>query len=68
LGSVFPARRPGDLGEGVGVIGVLTRGGVTRLDLTMHAVEMAILPLANEGLYKPLRVEDLIARIRATDL
>ncbi len=68
LGSVFPAKRPGDLGEGIGVIGVLTRGGVTRLELTMHAVEMAILPLVNEGLYTPLTVEDLRGRIRAMDL
>jgi len=44
LGETAPAKRPGDLGEGVGYIGVLTRGHVTRLDLTVQAVVMALTP------------------------
>ncbi len=36
-----------DLGELIGYIGVLTRGRVTRYDLTVHAVTMALTPWAN---------------------
>ncbi len=68
LSSVFPHQRLGDIGEGVGVIGVLTWGGVTRLDLTMQAVEMALVPLVNPGLYKPLSIDELEEISRATDL
>ncbi len=40
------------LGESIGVIGVLSRGAVTRQDLTLMAVMHALLPLLNPILYE----------------
>jgi len=47
LGVAAPARRPGDIGEGIGYVGVLSRGAVTRQDLTVSSIIMALLPWAN---------------------
>lgn len=40
-----------DIGEKGGLISILTRGAVTREHLTRDAVAMALVPLANSGLY-----------------
>ena len=55
LGSLVYDRRPGDLGESIGYIGLLTRGVVTRSDLTRHAVIMALVPWAS-GWWRSLTV------------
>lgn len=45
LGKLVEARRHvGDLGESIGYIGIATSGLVTRTDLTMHAIAMALVP------------------------
>ena len=55
--------RPGDLGEGVGYIGVLTRGHVTRSDLTMQAVIMALTPWVSGWWRSLARAKDLASRL-----
>ncbi|AEM39275.1 protein of unknown function DUF84 [Pyrolobus fumarii 1A] len=40
-----------DIGRVLGIIGYLTRGVVTRLELTYYAVVMALIPLLEPGLY-----------------
>jgi len=47
LGAAAGVPRPGDIGEGIGYIGVLTRGAVTRQDLTVASILMALLPWVN---------------------
>ena len=55
LGAVAEARLSRrDIGRVLGVIGYLTRGAVTRLELTYYAVLMAVLPLLEESLYPRL--------------
>ncbi len=60
LGEVFPIKRGHDLGEGIGVIGVLSMGLTTRQDLTVQAVEAALLPFINESLYKLPAIDEII--------
>ena len=45
--------RPGDIGEGVGYVGLLSRGRITRQDLTEYSIIMALLPWVNDY-YKEL--------------
>jgi len=47
LGAAAGVERPGDIGESIGYIGVLTRGAVTRQDLTVASIMMALLPWVN---------------------
>jgi len=47
LGAAAGVERPGDIGESIGYIGVLTRGAVTRQDLTVASIVMALLPWVN---------------------
>ena len=49
--------RPGDIGEGIGYVGLLSRGRITRQDLTEYSIIMALLPWAN-GYYKELPTLD----------
>ncbi len=51
LGYVVEKRIGRRVGDGVGLIGVLTRGVVTRGDLTFQAVLNALLPRMNPQLY-----------------
>ncbi len=51
-----------DIGEGIGFIGVKTRGHVTRQDLTFYAVVMALVPWLEGGAWLA-GVEDLLAQV-----
>ena len=48
-----------DIGEYIGYIGVATRGAVTRLDLTVHAVLMALTPWLQGGRSWLARLEEI---------
>ena len=48
LGELTPVKRVGDRGEGIGYIGVVTRGHITRQDLTELAITMALVPWIGE--------------------
>ncbi len=52
-----------DIGEYIGVIGILTYGRITRLDLTSAAVLMALIPHLYRETYKLARVEDVLSRL-----
>ncbi len=52
LGDVASAELArSDIGRVLGLIGYLTRGAVTRLELSYYAVVMALIPLLEERLY-----------------
>ncbi len=63
LAEAVEVPRRGDIGESIGYIGYLTWGGVTRQDLTEHAIAMALAPWANGyyGLLKSAR--SLLSRL-----
>lgn len=63
LGSAAEAWWGRDLGEEQGVIGELTRGMVTREDLTFQAVAMALVPWVNPSLYGRLSTIDKFKRL-----
>ncbi len=66
LGSLI-RERPGDIGEGIGYVGLLSRGRITRQDLTEYSIVMALLPWAN-GYYRELptlkEYRDLLGALR----
>ncbi|MEB3806380.1 MAG: DUF84 family protein [Desulfurococcales archaeon] len=63
LAELVSVKRRGDLGEGVGYIGVVTRGYITRQDLTEAAVIMALVPWI-EGFYYELQaLEELKSKV-----
>ena len=56
LSNAFKHGRSHDIGESIGVIGIVTQGAVTRQDLTEAALTMALLPfIAGSYGYKPVR-------------
>lgn len=63
LAEAVGEKRPGDLGEGVGYIGVLTRGYVTRSDLTLQAVLMALTPWISGWWRSLARAEELASQL-----
>uniref|UniRef100_A0A7J3SN56 Probable inosine/xanthosine triphosphatase n=1 Tax=Fervidicoccus fontis TaxID=683846 RepID=A0A7J3SN56_9CREN len=45
--------RTKNIGEGIGIIGILTAGKITREVLTYYAVMMSLVPFLNKELYNP---------------
>ena len=64
LEGVVGVERRVPIGEGIGFIGVATRGFITRLELTVHAITMALVPFI-AGYRRLARVEDLAAQVDA---
>ncbi len=64
LERVAGVERHVPLGEGIGFIGVATRGFITRLDLTVQAIAMALVPFI-AGYRGLISVEDLAAQVDA---
>lgn len=61
LSKAVEVRRGGDIGEGIGYVGILSRGKITRLELTEQAIVMALLPrVAGYELYS---VDDISSRL-----
>ncbi len=59
--------RPG-IGRGVGAVGYLSMGKVTRVELTYYAVAMALFPLINKDIYgEPLGVDELEEILKTLD-
>ncbi len=57
------SRRSGDIGESIGVVGILTQGNMTRLDLTVAALMMALIPHVHKDRYRLARVADILSRL-----
>ena len=57
LSEAFRHKRSRDVGESIGIVGIVTRGAVTRQDLTEAALAMALIPFIARGYgYKPRRI------------
>ncbi len=57
LSEAFRHKRSHDVGESIGIVGIVTRGAVTRQDLTEAALAMALIPFIAGGYgYKPGRI------------
>ncbi|MCE4601475.1 MAG: DUF84 family protein [Desulfurococcales archaeon] len=63
LAELVPVKRRGDIGEGVGYIGIVTRGYITRQDLTEAAVVMALAPWIGGFHYELQTIEELKRKV-----
>lgn len=64
LADAVNVHRSGDIGERIGYVGYLTEGYITRQDLTVSALIMALIPWIN-GFHEELAsVEELVKRLK----